>query len=132
MTTTEQEIASAAARRSAGMRRRVTNICPVCGESFEGLTTRRYCSDRCRNRAARQESAVNEHASEQVPADPPFGRVLTDEEMELQPGENVADYFRRIRQTMFGSRRIFDGDVVELIRKERDARTAHLESLLKR
>lgn len=128
MTSTEHEIASAAARRSAGMRRRVTATCPVCGASFEGLTTRRYCSDRCRSRAARQEATVNEYTEEQLPVELPFGRVLTDEEMEPRPGENIADLFVRVRRTMFRNQ-VFDSDVVEDLRREDELQSDHVYHL---
>jgi hypothetical protein len=53
MATTEEEILSHAARIQASRRRRQLKHCEVCGEPFEGIAQRRYCSDRCRMRAAR-------------------------------------------------------------------------------
>ncbi len=128
MTTTEQEIASAAARRSASMRRRVANTCPVCGEPFEGLTTRRYCSSRSRTRVAREVVHVKEHTEELRLAEPLFGRVLTSQDMELLPGENVADLFVRIRRAMFGDH-VFDSDVVEDLRRADELLSDHVYHL---
>ena len=53
MAMTDEEIASAAARRSAAMRKRETKACAECGAEFEGLSRARYCSDLCRVRAGR-------------------------------------------------------------------------------
>ena len=110
------------------MRRRVTNICPICGEPFEGLTTRRYCSNRCRGQAARQEATMHEHGGESLPVDPPFGRVLTDEEMELRPREDVIEFLARTWRTMFGDR-VFDTDVVEDLRREDELLSEHVYKL---
>lgn len=32
-------------------RRKIGHVCPVCGKSFTGLKTARYCSNRCRQAA---------------------------------------------------------------------------------
>jgi hypothetical protein len=53
MTTTDEDILRQAARIRAGRRRRLQKQCEVCGTPFEGIAQRRYCSDRCRMRAAR-------------------------------------------------------------------------------
>lgn len=129
MAMTEKEIASVAARRSAARRTRVTKTCPVCDTSFEGLTTRRYCSDRCRVRAGRDHRA-DEAALAGSVAGPPFGSRLSDEDLEQRPGENVAEFLTRLRRTVYGDQ-IFDTDAAELIRQERDARSEHLASLSK-
>lgn len=124
MATTDQEIASAAARRSAGMRRRVSNTCPVCGETFEGLTTRKYCSGRCRTEAGRRQLVVDEHTF----TDPPVGRLLTDEELERRPDEDVVEYLARTWRSMFGDR-VFTTDVVEDLRREDELLSEHVYKL---
>lgn len=40
-----------AARQIAALRRQTQSACVVCGSPIEGITTRRYCSDRCRSKA---------------------------------------------------------------------------------
>ena len=40
-----------AARQIAALRRQVTTTCEVCGTTITGTAKRRYCSDRCRQRA---------------------------------------------------------------------------------
>ncbi len=51
----EREILRTAARLSASRRRRVRTTCAVCGREVEGTTRRRYCSNACKLRAARQQ-----------------------------------------------------------------------------
>jgi hypothetical protein len=44
--------------KAASARRvRVTKDCPVCGKSFTGLATKRYCSPSCRQKHYLQELA---------------------------------------------------------------------------
>ena len=57
MAMTDEEILRAAARIRAAQRRKTTKRCPVCGAEFEGIATKRYCSDRCRVQAAREREA---------------------------------------------------------------------------
>lgn len=83
MAVTEDEILSQAARIRAGRRRRVTKQCEVCGTAFEGLVQRRFCSDRCRMRAARAQSAA-----------PAVKRVLLPGQRE---GESWRSFFMRTR-----------------------------------
>jgi len=124
MTILEQEIASAAARRSASMRRRVANTCLVCGEGFEGLTNRRYCSDRCRTRAAREHDAASTLSASSV-STPPMESRLTHEDIIQRPDEVVAEFLGRLRRKVYGDR-MSDTDAAELIRQERHARSEHL------
>jgi len=42
------------AKEVAARRRRVKGSCVICGQEFEGLTRRMYCSNRCAVRAYRQ------------------------------------------------------------------------------
>ena len=127
MAMTEEEIASAAARRSAARRKRVSKRCELCGTEFEGLTTKRYCSDRCRVEAARLRARRRPEDLHKLPKSegPPFDVVLTEEELEPRPGEDAADYFTRIRQAVFGDF-VFDTDSVELVRQSRIERTNEL------
>ena len=126
MVMTEEEIASAAARRSAARRKRVTKRCELCGSEFEGLTTKRYCSDRCRVEAARERSQQGTPVNRQpVPVDAPSDRVLSEEELAVQPGEDAADYFDRIRRAVFGDR-VMPDDSVEIVRRSRIERTNEL------
>jgi endogenous inhibitor of DNA gyrase (YacG/DUF329 family) len=37
-------------RAAAGRRQRVTGVCAVCGQPYEGLAWRQFCSARCRTR----------------------------------------------------------------------------------
>ena len=64
-------------------------------------------------------------------AGPPFDSRLTGEEMEQHPGEDVAEFFARIRRTVFGDY-ISDTDSTELIRQEPEARSEHVASPSKR
>lgn len=118
MVMTEEAIASAAARRSAARRKRVAKRCEQCGTEFAGLTTKRYCSDRCRVEAARLRARRHPDDLRLLPkpAGPPFDTILSEEEMEPLPGEDAADYFTRIRQAVFGDY-VFDTDVVETLRQ---------------
>jgi len=51
--------------------------------------------------------------------------------MEQHPGEDVAEFFARIRRTVFGDY-ISDTDSTELIRQEPEARSEHVASPSKR
>lgn len=44
-----------AARALAAQRRQVAHTCPVCGTAFTAITTRRYCSRACQQRAYRRQ-----------------------------------------------------------------------------
>jgi hypothetical protein len=105
MVMTDDEIASAAARRGAARRARVRAVRARCGAEFEGLATRRYCSDRCRVEAARA------RARPETAAPAPVER-LTEDDLIQRPGEDAADHVARLRQEVFGDR-VFDSDVVE-------------------
>lgn len=120
MVMTEDEIASAAARRSAARRKRVTKRCERCGTEFEGLTTKRYCSDRCRVEAARARGHRNGRSDRpDVPDGPPFDAGLTDDEIGPRPGEGAADFFERFLQTVYGDV-VLDTDVVDDLRRADD------------
>ena len=47
----DPERVSATMRIVAGNRKRGWRICTVCGVTVDGLATRRYCSNACRQRA---------------------------------------------------------------------------------
>jgi predicted nucleic acid-binding Zn ribbon protein len=42
------------ASQLAAQRRRVSNTCLVCGTSFTGLKTKKYCGNPCRQKAKYQ------------------------------------------------------------------------------
>lgn len=102
MATTEEEILSHAARIRASRRRRLLKHCEVCGEPFEGIAQRRYCSDRCRMRASR-------------------GQVTPAVEVEVErivlpgprDGETFREFFTRTRADGIARGEI-DGDPAQL------------------
>ncbi len=50
---TPDEILSYAAGLRAKMRPREAKVCSICGTTFQGLNTQRFCSDSCRLKAHR-------------------------------------------------------------------------------
>jgi len=135
MAMTEQEIATAAARRSSAMRRRTTKPCAVCGNAFEGVAQRRYCSDRCRVGAARRRA-------EDAAAPPPAAPSVWDANPAAYPGhvpldqldddwpvrgadEPIDEFLQRVAERLSGGR-TSDTDSVELVRQSREQRTEEL------
>ncbi|MBI2760946.1 MAG: hypothetical protein HYX51_05920 [Chloroflexi bacterium] len=91
-----------AARALAARRRTVTRRCEECTREITGIVTRRFCSAACRLRASRRRR--HEHA----PVD-----MVAAVEMLIAVADALAvhtDY----------------GDVVELLRRQREARAAAL------
>ena len=100
MVMTDDEIVSAAARLRAAKRRRVRKSCEVCGEPFEGIAQRRYCSDTCRVRASRRRRAelvAAEHGSALAPS-----ASVGDAELQRRDGEPIVDYLTRLESLIFG------------------------------
>ena len=117
MAMTDEEVASAAAHRAAGRRRRVTKACEVCGTTFEGLSQRRYCSDRCRVRASRlrrQTRASDEHLPDGARAAAARG----------QGGDAVIERLNQTRASI--GRRGDPEDSTAIIRRSRLERTEEL------
>lgn len=50
---------SKAASELAGLRKRVSHTCPICGVRFEAIKSAIYCSNACRQRAKYQRSKGN-------------------------------------------------------------------------
>ena len=134
MAMTEEEIASAAARRSAARRKRVRKRCELCGTEFEGLTTKRYCSDRCRVQAARNRGHTLDGADKPTVSGPegadgpPFDALPTEEEIERLLTLDAPDAFAQLRKLFYGDY-VFDTDAVEDIRRQREGRSEHLAKL---
>lgn len=147
MTTTAEEILSQAARIRAGRRQRLRKRCEVCGTPFEGIAQRRFCSDRCRMRAARTQSAAPKFEIERIVLPGPqvgesfrefFTRTradaigrggIADEPSELTPEQEeqvaILDRLWR-RQQEFLSRNEPLDDSTELIRSDREERSRQL------
>jgi predicted nucleic acid-binding Zn ribbon protein len=111
MVMTGEEILRAAARIRAAQRRKTTKRCPVCGTEFEGITTKRYCSDRCRVQAARERE--------------------TDAASEVSRREERRAIVERLlkRRTEFFGGRALPDDPTDFLRAEREARSHHLRDL---
>lgn len=58
MVMTDEQIMSAAARLRAARRRPTAKTCDVRAKPFQGIASRRYCSDRCRVRASRERATT--------------------------------------------------------------------------
>lgn len=147
MTTTEEAILSQAARIRAGRRKRLLKHCEVCGQPFEGIAQRRYCSDRCRMRAARGQGAAQADEFERIVLPGPregesfrefFLRARSEEiergEIEGDPSvltpeqEEQIAALERIWQRAEKVRRehgLLD-DSTEILRQQREARVRHL------
>jgi hypothetical protein len=54
----EQPDRSEVGRALAGLRRRVTQTCPICKKTYEGAAHKRYCSAACRQQAYRERHAT--------------------------------------------------------------------------
>lgn len=122
MAMTDEEIRSRAAQLNAARRRKIEKHCEVCGEPFEGLAQRRYCSDQCRNRASRLRTRQGRPAL--------FSDADLDRLMELaaqREGESMVEHFDRIRE-LISRGRVFE-DSTEILRREREKRSKHLASL---
>ena len=134
MAMTEEESASAAARRSAARRKRVRKRCELCGTEFEGLATKRYCSDRCRVQAARKRAQTLGGADEvsgsrrEGPTGPPFDTLPSEEEIERLLTLDAPDAFAQLRTLFFGDY-VFDTDAAEDVRRQREERSEHLAKL---
>ncbi len=110
MAMTDEEILSVAGRLRAAKRRTVERTCEICGTRFEGIASRRYCSDRCRMRASR--ARQSETAAEtiavredrratierlyQLRDEISGGRVLADDSTEMLEKTNMAVRSRRV------------------------------------
>jgi hypothetical protein len=116
--TTEEEILSEAARIRAGRRRRLVKRCEVCGESFEGIAQRRYCSDRCRMRAARRQATAPTAEIERIVVPAP------------REGESIRAFFMRTRAEDIARGEI-DGDSAELT-PEQEEQIAAIERIWRR
>ena len=111
MVMTDEEILRAAARIRAAQRRRSTKRCPVCGAEFEGIATKRYCSDRCRVQAARERETG-----------------ATPEESRREERRAIVERLLRRRNEFFGGR-VLPDDSTDILRSEREARSQHLSDL---
>jgi hypothetical protein len=144
MVTTEEGILSEAARIRASRRRRFVKHCEVCGKPFEGIVQRRFCSDRCRMRAARgRASAPTAEIESVVLPVPREGESFRDfivrtraedvarGEIDGNPAELTPDQEEQIaaieriwrRQQDFLSRHGPLEDSTELIRQDREERS---------
>lgn len=130
MAMTDKEIMSAAARLRAAKRRTSEKACAVCGTSFEGIATRRFCSDRCRVRAAREVGGDAAGSEREIPgAHEDAGLIAARREldrvgMDRRSGEGISAYFERVRAYICQGR-VLD-DSTELIRQSRIERTNDL------
>jgi hypothetical protein len=111
MAMTDEEILRAAARIRAAKRRKTTKRCAVCGTEFEGIATKRYCSDRCRVQASRERESKEESA-----------RTSREER------RAIVERLFRLRDEISGGRMLPD-DSTEILRAEREARSQHLADL---
>ena len=111
MVMTDKDILRAAARIRAAQRRKTIKRCPICGAEFAGLTTKRYCSDRCRVKAARERA---------VGAD--SGETRQEER------RAIVERLLRRRNEFFGGR-VLPDDSADILRAEREARSQHLSDL---
>jgi len=115
----EREVASAAARRSAKMRQRVSSQCAVCGASIEGVRQRKYCSNTCGVRALRRRKRAGQRATHA----PRVG--AHDEGTESTAVPLLVARLNATRAAIMRGRR-FDVDSVSLIRNDRDGRMDEL------
>lgn len=111
MVMTDEEILRAAARIRAAQRRKTTGRCLVCGTAFEGIATKRYCSDRCRVQAARERKQGVESG-----------------DGHREERRAIAERLLRRRIEYFGGR-VLPDDSTEILRAEREARSHHLSDL---
>jgi hypothetical protein len=118
MVTKEEEILSEAARIRARRRRRFVKRCEVCGEPFEGIAQRRYCSDRCRMRAARKQATAPSAAIERIVLPAP------------REGESFRAFFMRTRAEEIARGEI-EGDPVVLT-PEQEEEVAAIERIWRR
>ncbi len=127
---TDEEILKAAARIRAARRRKTTKTCAVCGTEFEGIATKRYCSDRCRVQASREraeDTIVSNPSPPETQEDhgPAAARhELAKVGMDRREGEDIVSYFDRVRAHI-SQGRVFD-DSTEIIRQSRIERTNDL------
>jgi hypothetical protein len=54
---------SSIGRQLASLRQRVTHVCPVCGQKFEGTKRRVYCSVACKLKSFRRKQSGEELGS---------------------------------------------------------------------
>lgn len=118
MVMTEKEILSEAARIRASRRRRLVKHCEVCGEPFEGIAQRRFCSDRCRMRAARGQTTV------------PTAKIESAIVPVPREGESIRSFFVRTRAEDIARGEI-DGDPAELT-PEQEEQIAAIERIWRR
>jgi len=111
MVMTDDEILRAAARIRAAQRRKTTKSCPVCETEFEGIATKRYCSDRCRVQASRAREGDAESA-----------------ETRREERRAIIERLFKLRDEIYGGRMLPD-DSTEILRAEREARSQHLADL---
>lgn len=101
----ESVLPTQVARAIAAQRRRIHGACAACGNGFEGLKQRKYCSAACRQRAHTWRTGRRAKSMAEIPA-------------------LVARLDATRAAIMRG--RSFDTDSAELIRESRKQRSAEL------
>ena len=114
----EEEILRQAARIRANRRRRLRKQCAVCGQPFEGIAQRRYCSDRCRMRASRGQSTAPK----------------TEIESTVLPGRRDGESFRDFVMRVRSERASSDDDLrsPSAFSAEQDEQIAAIDRILQR
>ena len=153
MAMSEEEILREAARIQASRRKRTAKTCQRCGTDFIGVAQAKYCSDACRMAAAREQRARRapdpEHAyyirvEPRLPGESLREWVIrqrakrvargeiTDEQaaltLEDERAIEASERLDWLRENVFGDNP-FDVDSTEVLRREREERSAYQQSL---